>query len=290
MDAPLPAPAPSFRRSGPVVPLSPLVVSVPHAGRDYPEEMQALLSVPVARLAALEDRFVDAVATGAVRDEIMIVADRARGWIDLNRSPVRDRDPQVDAGVEPRAFSAMASDKVRSGIGLIPRRAGGADNMWRRKLTAAKVADRIARDHAPYHAALAAALAAAHARFGTALLVDLHSMPPLSGATPPRIVLGDRYGHSCAGRFTDLAARVLRENGMTLAVNHPYAGGHILNHHARPRAGIHGLQVEIDRTLYLDDALDRPGPGLAATIRMVRGLLDALTDAVLGDTRRIAAE
>ncbi|WP_206429036.1 N-formylglutamate amidohydrolase [Sphingomonas sp. 2R-10] len=272
------------------MPRSPLVVSVPHAGRDYPAAMQELLTVPLARLTGLEDRFVDAVAGGALGEEVMIVATRARGWIDLNRSPVRDRDPQVDAGVEPRAFAGTASDKVRSGIGLIPRRAGGADNMWRRKLTAAEVAERIARDHAPYHAALAAALEAAHARFGTALLVDLHSMPPLPGATPARIVLGDRYGHSCAARFTDLAARVLRASGVTLAVNHPYAGGHILNSHARPRAGMHALQVEIDRTLYLDDALDRPGPGLAATVRMVRDLLDALNDAVIGDTRRIAAE
>ena len=272
------------------MPRSPLVLSVPHAGRAYPAEMQALLTVPLARLTGLEDRFVDAVAIGALGDEAMIVAQRPRGWIDLNRSPIRDRDPQVDAGVEPRAFSTMASDKVRSGIGLIPRRAGGAENMWRRKLTAAEVAARIAQDHAPYHAALAAALAAAQARFGTALLVDLHSMPPLPGDTPARIVLGDRYAHSCAARFTDLAARVLRDTGLPLAVNHPYAGGHILNAHARPRAGIHGLQVEIDRSLYLDAALDRPGPGLDATIRRVRTLLDALTDAVLGDTRRIAAE
>lgn len=282
--------APSFQRTGPDVPRSPLVISVPHAGREYPAEMQALLTVPLGRLTGLEDRFVDAVAIGALGDEAMIVAQRPRGWIDLNRSPLRDRDPQVDAGVEPRAFSAMASDKVRSGIGLIPRRAGGAENMWRRKLTGAEVAARIAQDHAPYHAALAAALAAAHARFGTALLVDLHSMPPLPGATPARMVLGDRYGHSCAARFTDLAARVLRDTGLPLAVNHPYAGGHILNAHARPRAGIHGLQVEIDRSLYLDAALDRPGPGLDATIRRVRTLLDALAQAVLGDTRRIAAE
>ncbi|PZO73679.1 MAG: N-formylglutamate amidohydrolase [Sphingomonas hengshuiensis] len=288
--APPPAPAPSFRRLGPVVPRSPLVVSVPHAGRDYPPEMQALLTVPLARLAPLEDRFVDAVAMGALGAEVMILANRPRGWIDLNRSPVRDRDPQVDAGVDGRSFSAMASDKVRSGIGLVPRRAGGADNMWRRKLTAAEVAERIERDHAPYHAALATALAAAHARFGVALLLDLHSMPPLPGATPARLVLGDRYGHSCAARFTDLAAQVLRDSGLPLAVNHPYAGGHILNSQARPRAGIHGLQVEIDRSLYLDDALDRPGPGLEATVWRVRRLLDALTDATLGDMRRIAAE
>lgn len=284
-----PAPPP-FDRYGPDEPASPVVVSVPHAGRDYPAAMQALLTVPVARLSALEDRYIDAVATQVVAQEAMIVARRARGWIDLNRSPERDRDPQVDTGVDPRAFAAQASDKVRSGIGLVPRRAGGADNMWRRKLTDAEVRTRIDADHTPYHAALDAALTAAHARFGVALLLDLHSMPPLPGVTPAQVVLGDRHGHSCPGAFTAVAAAVVRDAGLRVAINHPYAGGYILSGHARPRAGIHALQLEIDRSLYLDNLFDRPGEGVAATAAWVRTLIDALTDAALALPHRIAAE
>lgn len=284
-----PAP-PSFDRYGPDEPLSPVVVSVPHAGRDYPEEMRALLTVPVARLSALEDRHVDAVAAAAVGQEVMFVARRARGWIDLNRSPSRDRDPQVDAGADPRGFAVQASDKVRSGIGLIPRRAGGADNMWRRKLSDAEVAARIALDHAPYHAALDAALAVAHARFGVALLLDLHSMPPLPGVVPAQVVLGNRHGHSCATLFTDVAAGVVRAAELRVAINHPYAGGYVLASHARPRAGIHALQLEIDRSLYLDELFDQPGDGVTATAAWVRTMIDALADAALATTHRIAAE
>ena len=284
-----PAPPP-FDRYGPDEPLSPVVISVPHAGRDYPAAMQALLTVPVARLTALEDRHVDAVALHVAGSEIMFVARRARGWIDLNRSPARDRDPQVDAGVDPRSFAAQASDKVRSGIGLVPRRAGGADNMWRRKLSDAEVAARIAQDHAPYHAALQAALAAVHARFGVALLLDLHSMPPLPGVLPAQVVLGNRQGHSCAALFTDVAAGVARAAGLRVAINHPYAGGHVLASHARPRGGIHALQLEIDRSLYLDDRFDQPGEGLSATASWVRAMIDALTDATLATPHRIAAE
>ncbi|MEH3041644.1 MAG: N-formylglutamate amidohydrolase [Sphingomonas paucimobilis] len=281
---------PSFDRYGPDEPTSPVVVSVPHAGRDYPAEMQALLTVPVSRLTALEDRYVDAVASQARGQEVMLVARRARGWIDLNRSPVRDRDPQVDAGADPRSFAAQASDKVRSGIGLIPRRAGGAENMWRRKLSNAEVAARIAQDHAPYHAALDAALAAAHARFGVALLLDLHSMPPLPGVLPAQVVLGNRHGHSGAALFTDVAAGVARAAGLRVAINHPYAGGYVLASHARPRAGIHALQLEIDRSLYLDELFDRPGDGLVATATWVRATIDALADAALATLHRIAAE
>jgi N-formylglutamate amidohydrolase len=286
----IPAPPPSFRRIGPADPVSPVVVSVPHAGRDYPPAMQALLTVPVARLTALEDRHIDAVALGAHRQETMLVAMRPRGWIDLNRSPLRDRDPQVEGGAEPRIAGLSASDKVRSGIGLIPRRGGGAENMWRRKLTGAEVAERIDGDHAPYHAAVAAALAAAQARFGVAILLDLHSMPPLVGLDPARIVLGDRYGRTAAGRLTDMVAAVVRDHGLPLAINHPYAGGHILSEHARPRANIHALQMEIDRSLYLDRALDQPGGGLNDTVALVRSVLDRMTDFAMDATHRIAAE
>ncbi len=284
---PHPSPHPSFLRFGPALPVSPVVVSVPHAGRDYPAAMSPLLNVPVSRLTTLEDRYVDAVATGAVQDETMLVALRARGWIDLNRSATRDRDPQIDAGAP---VTAARSDKVRSGIGLVPRRAGGAENMWRRKLTDTEVADRIARDHAPYHAAVDAALHAARARFGIAILLDLHSMPPLTGSSPAQIVLGDRFGRSCAGRFTDATANVVRAHGLPMAINQPYAGGHILSAHGNPRAGIHAIQVEIDRRLYLDTAFDRPGPGLAQTVELIRVVIDELADTALGHAHPLAAE
>jgi N-formylglutamate amidohydrolase len=277
--------APALTRFGPDVPQSPVVVSVPHAGRAYPPAMAALVSIPLARLTMLEDRCVDALAHAAVTTATLLVADIPRAWIDLNRSPATDRDPQVDAGAMP-----TGSDKVRSGIGLIPRRAGGADNMWRRKLTEAEVADRIARVHAPYHAAVAAALAAAHARFGVAMLVDLHSMPPLTGFDAPQVVLGDRFGRSGPGQFTARAAAIVRAHGLTVAVNHPYAGGHILAAHARPRHGVHALQVEIDRSLYLDAALDRPGPGLPRIAAMLRAMIDALAEAALGHPLPVAAE
>ncbi len=179
---------------------------------------------------------------------------------------------------------------MRSGIGLIPRRAGGTDNMWRRKLTGAEVADRIAQVHAPYHAAVAQALAAAQARFGVAMLLDLHSMPSLVGADAAQIVLGDRFGRSCPGHVTQRVARVVRAHGLSVAIDRPYAGGHILDTHARPRAGIHALQLEIDRRLYLDPALDAPGDGVARIAMLVRAILDTLAAIADEAVRPAAAE
>jgi N-formylglutamate amidohydrolase len=264
----------SFDSFGAAVPASPVVLSVPHAGRDYPATLPSLLRVPLPALRVLEDRHVDAVAHAARGDQAMLVQRLPRAWIDLNRGE-DERDPLVDDGAR---APATRSARLASGLGLVPRRVNGAGDLWRRKLTGAEVIARIEHAHRPYHAALAAALAGARERFGVAVLLDLHSMPPL-GAGKARVVIGDRFGHAAAARFVARAEATARDRtGLRVALNSPYAGGHILARHAVPPRGVHGIQLELDRSLYLDAKLDRPGPGLAATARMVRGVIAALEE------------
>ena len=269
-------------------PASPVVLSVPHAGRDYPAPLLAALRGSPATLAALEDRHVDAVALAARRGELLLLQRRGRAWIDLNRDP-DERDPAVDEGAGPVRPGA-ASAKVRGGLGLVPRRSGRTGDLWRRRFSAAEVEARIASDHRPYHDTLAATLAAARARFGTAVLLDLHSMPPL-GPGCPRLVIGDRFGRSAAARFVARTRSAAAASGQASALNTPYAGGHIVARHGRPDANVHAVQLEIDRSLYLDAALDRPGAGLAAMAALVRAVIDALADeALAGPAALIAAE
>lgn len=275
----------SFERIGgqhpddalPAAPLSPVVLSVPHAGRDYPLALRAALRLPPAALVVLEDRHVDRVARQARTVETMLVQHRARAWIDLNRAE-SERDPKIDDGARPQAQPAPSA-KLRSGLGLVPRRAGAAGDLWRRRFSAAEVEARIVQDHRPYHAALAVALAAAHARFGIAVLLDVHSMPPIGQHA--QIVLGDRFGQTCAGRFIARLEATAAAMNVRTALNTPYAGGHILERHAAPAQGIHAIQVEIDRALYLDHALDGPGPGMDRTVALLAGMLTALTDEAL---------
>jgi len=267
------------------VPASPVVVSVPHAGRIYPPELLAALRQPPRAVAALEDRHVDAVAQAAWTGETMLVQQLGRAWIDLNRSEA-ERDPRVDEGAPPAG--ATASAKLKSGLGLVPRRAGSGE-LWRRRFTDAEVTARIEGDYRPYHRAVDAALDAAHARFGVAVLFDLHSMPSL-GRTGARVVIGDRFGRAAESRFVARTEAVAAAWGHRAGVNTPYAGSHILDRHARPAAGIHALQLELDRTLYLDARLDLPGPGLAATAAMVRQMLAALVDEALAGVAPLAAE
>lgn len=278
--------SPSFARHGAEAPASPVVLSVPHAGRDYPLPLRAALKVPLTALRPLEDRHADALALGALRGETLFVAGRARAWIDLNRAE-HERDPRLDDGASLAAQPQSA--KLRSGLGLVPRRVGSAGDIWKRRLSGEEVAARIRDDHRPYHAALAAALVAAHARFGVAVLLDIHSMPPLNPAgTAAQIVLGDRFGRSASARFLGRIEGVARAHGFACATNAPYSGGHILDRHGDPRRGIHAIQIEFDRTLYLDARFDQPGPGLADAVRMLRAAIDALADEALPGA--IAAE
>lgn len=275
---------PSFRLVGPVPPESPVILSVPHAGRDYPAALMAALRAPPAALRTLEDRHVDAVALAARGRETVLMQDVPRAWIDLNRAE-DERDPLLDEG----ARAAPLSAKVRAGLGLVPRRTSAAGELWYGRLSAAEVEERIADAHRPYHDALARVLAATRARFGVAVLVDVHSMPPIAGSRA-RIVIGDRFGRSAAVRYVARVAGAIGATSIPYAVNTPYAGGHILDRHGDPAGDVHAIQIEIDRSLYLDRRLDAPSGDLPAVATLLRAVVDALTDEALGAGLAQAAE
>lgn len=285
MGAMPPDPPPSFDVLGGPRPAAPVILAVPHAGRDYPLAMRANLRVPVERLLPLEDRHADSLARAARDGEWTIIARRARAWIDLNRGET-ERDPLLDRGASP-GLAPASSAKVRSGLGLIPRRISATGDIWARRLETEDVEARIHRDHRPYHAAIADALEAAHARFGTAVLLDIHSMPSL-GRDGAQIVIGDRFGRSAAQRLTARIEAIAHGAGLRVAANTPYPGGHTLERHADTRRGMHALQLEIDRNLYLDAALDGPGGGFGAIVGLLRAIIVGITDEAL--PQAIAAE
>lgn len=274
---------------GPVPPQSPVILSVPHAGRDYPAALLAAIRVPVTALLALEDRHADLLALAARGAETALIQRPARAWIDLNRAE-HERDPKLDDGADLARQPAMSA-KLRSGLGLIPRRLANVGEIWGKRLSDADVTARIVADHRPYHGALADLLAAAHARFGVAVLLDIHSMPPIG---PPgeaaQIVFGDRFGKSARLRFVARLEAEAEAAGIAHALNSPYSGGHILDRHARPAGGIHAVQIEFDRSLYLDSVLESPGPGFAATAALLRQMIAAVTDEAIASTSALAAE
>lgn len=288
-----PADAPFFR-AGPEQPATPLVLSVPHAGRDYSVELLKAARVPRATLETLEDRLVDRLVWRAIQGgATAFVARTPRAEIDLNRDE-REIDPALVAPPPPPG-SLMQSARTRGGLGLVPSRIAGAGAIWLRRLGRDELARRIRAVHRPYHEAVAAALEAARARFGCAVLLDCHSMPPRDaepgGGRPAPVVLGDRHGTSCGAAFVEAAAAAARAMGFAAACNAPYAGGHVVGRHGRPDEGIHALQLEIDRSCYLDTRLREPGPGFDRTACLVAAIADALVEeAMPRRTEAIAAE
>lgn len=273
-------------------PAIPILLSVPHAGRDYPAALFDNLRLPPAILLRLEDRYADILTRAAVAASVpTIIATRARAWIDLNRGE-EDIDATMVEGLNPSDYPA-AGAKQRGGLGLIPRRLNGAGDIWKSRLTAADLAARIAGYHRPYHAMLADRLHAIRARFGAALLVDLHSMPPLTDSAaenPPRFVVGDLFRRSAPAHFSDLAVSYFRGQGFAAALNYPYSGDYILRRHADPSRHIHALQLEVCRSLYLDAQLREPAACAAQMADRIAGLIRLLADAAMCRATGVAAQ
>jgi len=259
----------------------PVLLSIPHAGRAYPGWLVRDSVGGVGPLEALEDPLVDRLAWRALAGGIGAVIARApRAAIDCNRAP-DEIDPSVVSGApEP------ASARARAGLGIIPGRTARHGHLWRLPITRAELDRRIALAHAPYHAAIERGLDQLAIVHGGALLLDCHSMPTRRGQA--ELVIGDRHGTSAAPALTDAAARIARAHGWAVALNMPYAGGHVIQRHGRPADHIHALQLEIDRGCYLGADGRTPGPGFDRAACLLEQL--ALGLAALVDAPAIAAE
>lgn len=292
--------APAFTLALPATLPVPILIAVPHAGRAYPDHITSAMRDPAWGAARLEDRYADALGEAVARatGAALLVAHAPRAVIDLNRAP-DDIDWSMVAGAPARRTPhSLANRRSRSGLGLVPRRLPGLGEVWNRKLTLAELDARIADIHRPYHRAAAETLERLRDRWGAALLIDLHSMPPLQqgegAGAGTEFVLGDRFGASCAPGLSAHALRHMAGAGRRMAHNRPYSGGYGLDHHALPRRGVHALQIEVCRASYLDTRLDQPGPRLAAVVRTLATLVRSLARevAVLGnpEASRQAAE
>jgi N-formylglutamate amidohydrolase len=272
-------------------PALPLLLSIPHAGRDYPADIFDNLRIRADDLVRLEDRYADRLAAPAIAAGIpAICAHRARAWIDLNRAE-DDLDPAMVLG-NASPYRQNPSAKMRGGLGLVPRRLAHAGEIWKRPIASEAIEARLDSFHRPYHRTISGILGAMRARFGIAILVDLHSMPPLSnsGQGPPKIVIGDRFGQSAASIHTEMLIGRLRERGVHAGLNHPYPGDHMLRQHGDLRRNIHAIQIEVDRSLYLDSELREPTSGLAPTAALISELLFLLADNAMGLDMPMAAE
>ncbi|WP_300556081.1 N-formylglutamate amidohydrolase [Maricaulis sp.] len=229
----------------------PLVMSSPHSGRAYEGELRQSTLLSVSQLRRSEDAYVDQLIEGAHQKGITTVcALFPRVFVDVNRSP-RELDPNMYSDRLPDTAD-RGSRRTASGLGVIPRIAADGRPLYRRRFKVAEAEARLQRYYQPYHAAVQAQLEKVRDRFGQAFLVDVHSMPDQS-ARGVDMVIGDRFGGSCHPGFADLIERRLRKQGFVTVRNTPYAGGFTTEHYGRPETGVHAIQIEISRRLYLDE-------------------------------------
>ncbi|HPE49295.1 MAG TPA: N-formylglutamate amidohydrolase [Hyphomonas sp.] len=233
---------------------APLVFASPHSGSLYPAAMLEALCVPLIDLRRTEDAFVEELFAGAPPAGALLMAARyGRSVADLNRDP-RELDPAMFEGGPPRVCG-LPTARVEAGLGCLPRVAARGEGIYARLLTREEGEARLAHIHDAYHARLGEELVGLRDARGVAVLIDCHSMPSVQ---PGRrgladIVLGDRFGSSCDPRLTARAEREFRDLGFTVARNAPYAGGYTTRRYGRPKRGVHALQIEINRGLYMNE-------------------------------------
>ncbi len=251
----------------------PLVFASPHSGSHYPREFLAASRLDPLSLRRSEDSFVDEIFEAAPRlGAPLIRALFPRAFVDANREPF-ELDPAMFEDQLP-AYANTRSPRVAAGLGTIARVVANGADIYRGKLAFAEALGRIRRYYWPYHKALGELVERTKAGFGCCVLVDCHSMPSVGGpmdrdAGHERVdfVLGDCHGTSCAPVVADSVARALQGLGYHVARNAPYSGGFVTRHYGRPEEGVHSLQIEVNRCLYMDESEIRRGAGLPGLAR-----------------------
>ena len=260
----------------------PLVFASPHSGSDYPAEFIAASRLDPVSLRRSEDSFVDELFGAAPRHGAPLIrALFPRAYVDPNREPF-ELDQSMFEDRLP-AYANTGSPRVAVGLGTIARVVANGADIYRGKLLAAEALTRIRRHYWPYHRSLQALVEQTRNAFGCCLLVDCHSMPSVGGPMdrdPGRnrmdFVLGDCHGTACDPAITDAVERLLRNLGYRVARNAPYSGGFVTRHYGKPKTGTHGLQIEINRYLYMDETRIARGPGMSRLAQDLQSVIAML--------------
>ncbi|MEM1287226.1 MAG: N-formylglutamate amidohydrolase [Pseudomonadota bacterium] len=286
----------AFELSAPVNQTAPFVFGSPHSGTVYPRHFLEASQLSPRELRRSEDTFVDRMIAGAVAKGAPTLAARfPRCFCDVNREPY-ELDPRMFSEPLP-GFANTASLRVAGGLGTVPRLVGDRQPIYKGKLNVDEALSRVETLYKPYHATLRRTLARTHVRFGAAVLVDCHSMPSIirtaNGNLTTEFVVGDRYGASCAPILSQTIVDALTGMGFTVARNKPYAGGFITEHYGRPAKGIHAVQLEINRGLYMNERTLVPNSGFNTIIETLNRVMDRLFSIDVSDLMpldRAAAE
>ena len=271
---------PPWRLQAPRPQTAPVVFASPHSGRDYPRAFLAASRLDMLKLRRSEDAFVDEVFAAAPDFGAPLLSARfPRAYVDVNREAY-ELDPAMFADPLPD-YVNTTSPRIAAGLGTIARIVTDGEDIYRGPLWFEDARQRIDAMYRPYHAALRRLVEATRERFGGCLLIDCHSMPSGVGdgqrdGRRVDVVLGDCHGTACAPAITDIVQRELQAMDFVVARNSPYAGGFTTRHYGRPNTGVHVLQIEINRAIYMDEMRVARGAGLPDLIHRIGRLMRRL--------------
>lgn len=272
---------PAFRLELPETLTTPVVVASPHSGRYYPWAFTRRTMLDERAIRSSEDAFMDLLVGGAPElGAPLLAAEYPRAFLDLNRA-ADELDPAVVEGIG----RPSQNPRISSGLGVIPRVVANGRTIYRGKLSREDADARIEDVWRPYHACLERLMTDAQDRFGEAVLLDFHSMPHEAlenvagaGRRRPEVVLGDRFGASCRRGIVEELEAAFEGAGLVVSRNAPFAGAYVTQHYGRPSRGRSAVQIEIDRSLYMNEQMIRPN----GNFQNVKALMTSVLSRVIG--------
>ena len=277
----------------------PVVVASPHSGRNYPKDFVADAALDLLPLRSSEDAHVDRLVEAAPKlGAPLLAALFPRVYVDPNREPY-ELDPAMFHDQLPDHV-VTRNGRIAAGLGTVPRVVANQRQVYNRKLAFIEAEQRIRTCYRPYHQALKQLIEETRERFGFCILLDCHSMPSSAVAPQPRelkknqdgklsrridIVLGDCHGTSSDPRIVELIEGQFQSHGLLVRRNHPYAGGFITRHYGRPAKGVHTVQIEMNRALYLDEATMEITKGATRLSHNMSAVISGLGVLLAGDAK-----
>lgn len=258
-----------------------VVFASPHSGRNYSDDFLRRSVLDERMIRSSEDAFVDLLFEDAPSFGAPLLAAHApRAFVDLNRS-ADELDPALIEGVRRRAHNP----RVSSGLGVIPRVVANGRAIYRGKLSMREAEMRL-RDHwQPYHDALDTLMVASRRTFDEAILIDCHSMPHEAlesvvhpDGLRPDIVLGDRFGAAASSDIVERVEAAFASAGLKVVRNAPFAGAYSAQRYGRPSQRQHVVQIEIDRSLYMNEKTVRPNANFKAFRMLLASVMAEITD------------
>src|SRR6202043_1334268 len=278
--------SPPFEIKEPAAWRAPIIFNSPHSGSVYPDEFLNASRIDLPALRRSEESFMDELIAGlSERGFPTVRVHFPRSYVDVNREPY-ELDPRMFSGRLP-SFANTRSMRVAGGLGTIPRVVGDGQEIYRERLSVDDALARIEALYTPYPRSLRRMINKAHEAFGTVVVVDCHSMPSIGVARDeprrPDVVIGDRYGTSAAPLLPDMVEATMSRLGYSVGRNKPYAGGFITEHYGNPASGLHTIQLELNRAIYMDERRRERSARFAQVTRDFAILAEALAAVPLDD-------